>query len=264
MGISWKLGRFAGIDVFLHPTLLLILFLPTVTQGGPVGLLLVVSAFACILLHEFGHALTAQRFGIGTSDITLYPIGGVARLNRIPRSPGAELLITLAGPAVNFAIAVGLMGLSLLGVFEVLGGTVERFVANLIYFNVGVALFNMIPAFPMDGGRVFRALLSGWLGRARATEVAAGLGQFLAVCFGVFCLFHGMLPELFIAVFIFLAARGELAGVMADEARRQMPRDSQGMWFAPHGYRWVQGKSGAWQAVPILVRTRPEPRHPWS
>jgi Zn-dependent protease len=263
MGISWKLGRFAGIDVFLHPTLLLLLFLPTVTQGGPAGLLLVASAFTCILLHEFGHALTAQRFGIGTSDITLYPIGGIARLTRIPRSPGAELLITLAGPAVNFAIAAGLMALSLLGVFELLGPSIERFAANLLYFNVGVALFNMIPAFPMDGGRVFRALLAGWLGRARATEIAATLGQFLAVCFGIFCLMQGMLTGLFIAVFIFLAARGELAFVMAEEARRRVPRHSQGMWYAPRGYHWVQGTSGAWQLVPILVPSQGETRHPW-
>src|SRR5258708_7086735 len=101
MGMAWKLGRFAGIDVFLHPTFLLILLFPIVTQGGPAGLLLVLSAFGCVLLHEFGHALTARQFGIGTSKITLYPIGGVAQLTRMPRSPGAEILISLAGPAVN-------------------------------------------------------------------------------------------------------------------------------------------------------------------
>jgi Zn-dependent protease len=265
--MSWKLGRFAGIDVFLHPTFLLILLLPTVTQGGPAGLLLVLSAFACVLLHEFGHALTARQFGIGTSEITLYPIGGVARLTRMPRSPGAELLITLAGPAVNVAIAAMLFGLFVLDVPEILG--IASFAQNLLYFNVGIALFNMVPAFPMDGGRIFRALLSGVVGRVRATEIAAGLGQILAVLFGIFCLTRGlnleMVPQLFIAAFIFMAAGYELAAVRAEEARRRQPRDpSQGLWFAPPGYHWVQGLSGAWQLVPILVRNQDGPRRPWA
>src|SRR5579871_4914625 len=104
MRMSWKLGRFAGIDVYLHPTLLLILAYPEVAHGGPLTLLLILAAFGCVLLHEFGHALMARRFGIETEDITLYPIGGVARLQRLPRSPLAELAIALAGPAVNVAI----------------------------------------------------------------------------------------------------------------------------------------------------------------
>ncbi|HKI19755.1 MAG TPA: site-2 protease family protein, partial [Isosphaeraceae bacterium] len=105
MGRSWKIGRVAGIDLYVHPTFLLILLFPGVLTGGVATLLLVLSVFGCVLLHELGHALTARRFGIETEDITLYPIGGVARLQRIPRAPGAELLITLAGPAVNFALA---------------------------------------------------------------------------------------------------------------------------------------------------------------
>ena len=105
MRLSWKLGRVAGIDVFVHPTFLLVLLFPGVLTGGLLhAVLLVLSVFGCVLLHELGHALMARRFGIETEDITLYPIGGVARLRRMPRAPGAELLIALAGPAVNFAI----------------------------------------------------------------------------------------------------------------------------------------------------------------
>src|SRR5271165_1561810 len=112
MRISWKLGRIAGIDLFLHPTFLLIL-LPGMTGG--LSAFFIVAVFGCVVLHELGHALMARRFGIETLDITLYPIGGVARLERMPRAPGAELLIALAGPAVNFAIIAGLIGLNQLG-----------------------------------------------------------------------------------------------------------------------------------------------------
>src|SRR3954471_21465446 len=117
-GISWKLGRVAGIDVFLHPTFLLLLAYVGMLQGGMGSILLVSAAFGCVLLHELGHALMARGFGIGTEDITLYPIGGVARLRRMPKAPGAELLIALAGPAVNVVIAVALgtiLALGLLG-----------------------------------------------------------------------------------------------------------------------------------------------------
>src|SRR3954453_22051893 len=114
MRMSWKLGRVAGIDLFLHPTFLLV-FLFT----GDLPILFVLALFGCVLLHELGHALMARRFGIETEDITLYPIGGVARLRRMPRAPGAELLIALAGPAVNFGIVAALLALQMLGLAEV-------------------------------------------------------------------------------------------------------------------------------------------------
>ena len=114
MRLSWKLGRIAGIDVFVHPTFLLVLLFPGVSGGGALAAARL-SVFGCVLLHEFGHALMARRFGIETEDITLYPIGGVARLQRMPRAPGAELLIALAGPAVNFAIVGALTVLGFLG-----------------------------------------------------------------------------------------------------------------------------------------------------
>src|SRR6476646_10180373 len=108
MRISWKVGRVAGIDLYIHPSFLIVLAFPQVIGGGALSILLILAAFGCVVLHELGHALMARRFGIETEDITLYPIGGVARLRRMPRSPGAELAIALAGPAVNLAIAAGL------------------------------------------------------------------------------------------------------------------------------------------------------------
>ena len=245
MGMSWKLGRVAGIDVFIHPTFLLILLFPQVTHGGPFGLALMLALFGCVLLHELGHALTARRFGIGTRDITLYPIGGVASLTRMPKSPSAELLIALAGPAVNFAISAGLFGMGMLGLLDLgqPGTLADLFAVNLLYVNLALALFNLIPAFPMDGGRVLRAALSGWLGRLHATEIAVGLGRGLALLFGVYSLLNMMLPQVFLAAFIYLAAGMELRQVMAEAGRSRMrspgPRDD-GIWMAPAGYNWVQ------------------------
>ncbi len=249
MRMSWKLGRVSGIDVYLHPTFLFVLAFPQVTQGGWLGLSVVLAGFGCVLLHEFGHALMARRFGIGTEDITLYPIGGVARLTRMPRSPGAELLIALAGPAVNVAIAAALLVLGLIGAPPVW----QAFGVYLFWLNVVLAVFNMIPAFPMDGGRVLRALLSGWLGRLRATVVAATIGQVLAVSFGIWCLATGnWFPQVFLAAFIYMAAGMELAGVAAEENRRRFEGHS-GIWTAPPGYRWVQRGNDGWQLAPIVI-----------
>ena len=236
MSLSWKLGRIAGIDVFLHPTFLLLLLLPGVAERLP----LLLATFGCVLLHELGHALAARRFGIGTSDITLYPIGGVARLTRMPRAPGVELLIALAGPAVNLAIAVGLYPLAR-------GG--GEFLADLLAVNLVLALFNLIPAFPMDGGRVLRALLGGWIGRARATSFAAAVGRTLAVGFGVYSLLSWQPFQAALAAFIYLAAGAEEAGVLADERRRSGAARG-GDWSAPAGYRWIQTHPGVWRLAP--------------
>src|SRR5262249_7025869 len=153
--------------------------------------------------------------GIGTADITLYPIGGVARLQGVPRSPSAEFLIALAGPAVNLSLVIALA----LAFF--LGGGVVPAVAEWLGLGMAVnlvlALSNLIPAFPMDGGRVLRAALSGMVGRLRATEIAAGLGRALAIGFGIYCLLHGDLVRVALAAFIYFAAGMELAQVVADE-----------------------------------------------
>jgi Zn-dependent protease len=264
---SWKLGRIAGIDVFVHPTFLIFLFflLPeAMQQDSTLAVIVMLCAsmlslalvFGCVLLHEFGHALMARRFGIETEDITLYPIGGVARLRRLPRAPGVELLIALAGPAVNFAIIGVLLALWSLGFNEVLTGSVLGALAGrLLFANVVLGLFNLIPAFPMDGGRVLRALLTGVMGRAQATSIAAGIGRVLAVVFGISSFFWSPYPliQVALAAFIFLAARAEEMQVLHEERHRRFAAQSEGVWVAPPGYRWVQQGNGVWQLAPIVV-----------
>jgi Zn-dependent protease len=271
--MSWKLGRVAGIDVFLHPTFLLLLAYVGLTQGGIGSVFLVSSVFGCVLLHELGHALTARRFGIATEDITLYPIGGVARLRRMPRAPGAELLIALAGPAVNVVIVLALAtarGLGLFGPPE-LPSVLGAFVDVLILINQSLALFNLIPAFPMDGGRVLRALLSGWVGRVRATTIAAGLGRGLALVFGLYCLFQGLFLQAMLAAFIYIAAGQELARVVAEERLESWRRPwapgatpADGIWTAPPGFQWVSRGDGVWRLAPTMVHAtdRVPPRWP--
>jgi Zn-dependent protease len=270
MRMSWKLGRVAGIDLYLHPTFLFVLALAGSYGGGLIGVALVAAVFGCILLHEFGHALTARRFGIQTEDITLYPIGGVARLRSLPRSPTAELLITLAGPAVNVAIAAALAGLLALGKRlapdpSPLTAPAD-FLGELMVLNIGLAVFNMIPAFPMDGGRVLRALLASPFGRLRATEIAAGVGQILAVVMGVYFVsqalqmhdLHMLMPAL-LTVFIYWAAGMERARVRHEERAHPLPPADAGIWTAPPGYQWVAMGDGAWQLAPIVVTNHHHP-----
>jgi Zn-dependent protease len=265
MRMSWKLGRVAGIDLYLHPTFLFVLLYPGVLAGGLPTVLLVLAVFGCVLLHELGHALMARRFGIETVDITLYPIGGVARLQRMPRAPGAELLIALAGPAVNFAIVAALMWV---GKFGFGGSETESwlgpFLDGLMLINLGLGLFNLIPAFPMDGGRVLRALLSGWLGRAQATMVASRIGRGLALLFGIYSLLTFNLLHMVLAAFIYFAAGSEEASVLAEERRRGHAGQAQDIWTAPPGYIWVQRGDGVWQLAPIMVNVGGSERVPPS
>jgi Zn-dependent protease len=265
MRMSWKLGRVAGIDVYLHPSFLFLFLFPGVLDRGPLGVGLILAAFGCVLLHEFGHALMARRYGIETEDITLYPIGGVARLQRLPRSPGAELLIALAGPAVNVALVMVLLGLMVLDLAppDTLAGV---FAVNLLFVNAVLAGFNLIPAFPMDGGRVLRALLSGWVGRVRATSIAAGLGRVLALLFGLYSLFYGSWIQVALAAFIYMAAGGELAQVLAEEGRRRASRFSgpnEGIWTAPPGFHWVHRGNGVWQLAPVVIAAHDGPPPQW-
>lgn len=255
---SWKIGRVAGIDLYLHPTFLLLLGFIGLTQGGLLAVLFTSAVFGCVVLHELGHALTARAFGIPTRDITLYPIGGVARLDRIPRAPGAELLITLAGPAVNVVIAA-VLALALSLNPSDAGSFFAEFVGTLMTVNLLLAAFNMIPAFPMDGGRVLRAVLSGWLGRLRATEIAAGIGRGLAI--GLPLIIVLVAPQAFswmqviMALFIYWAAGAELAQVRHECAARAMRTagPSTGIWTAPLGYRWVHQGGGFWRLVPATA-----------
>lgn len=251
MRLSWKLGRVAGIDLYLHPSVLL-LFLAA-SGAMPSGLetaVFVIALLGSIVLHELGHALTARRYGIETADITLYLIGGVARLRRMPRSAGPELLITLAGPAVNFAIAA-VLG-AVVGLASVVG-PVPALLWQLLFLNLGLGMFNLLPIFPMDGGRILRALLSGWLGRVRATEVAATVGRALAVVGGVAFIVNGMWLTASLAVFVYVAAGMELIQVRGEGRPRGGPEGFDSVPAPPVGYRWANRGDGVWRLVPILV-----------
>lgn len=222
----------AGIPIRIHATFLLFLvwlFWASYARGGGTlqaarGVGFILSAFGCVLLHELGHALMGRRYGVVTRDITLLPIGGVARLDRIPQKPLQELAIALAGPFVNVLIA-GVLFLFMQASSENFGDPVllERsFLARLFSFNVVVAVFNLIPAFPMDGGRVLRALLATRLEYVRATRVAANVGQAIALLFALLGLF-GNPMLLFIAVFVFIGAGQESAFVQMRSAFDGIP-----------------------------------------
>jgi len=217
---QWKLGNFAGIDVYIHATFLLLItwvgyshWLENQNWGEVLsGVLFILALFACVILHEYGHALTARKYGIKTRDITIYPIGGVARLERMPEKPIEELWVALMGPAVNVVIAAGLFAYLFLtsnlvpiGELTIASGS---FLERLMLVNVSLVLFNLIPAFPMDGGRVLRALLAMRMDYVRATQIAATIGQGMALLFGLVGLF-GNASLLFIAFFIWIGASQE-------------------------------------------------------
>ena len=232
MGWSITLGRLFGTEVRIHLTFFLLLAWFGIIAGSRGGqaaaadaIAFILVLFACVLAHEFGHVLVARHFGIGTRDITLLPIGGVARIERMPEKPAQELLIALAGPAVNLVIALVLV--AIFGVnLNVEPAAVENqaldFTTRIAFVNVMLVVFNLIPAFPMDGGRVLRALLSFRLDRARATRIAAGIGQAVAFGLGFLGLFGNPLL-IFIALFVFLAASHESYAVELSEATRGAP-----------------------------------------
>lgn len=217
---QWKLGRFAGIDVYVHATFLLLIgwvgyshWLQNQNWSDVLtGILFILALFLCVVLHEYGHALTARKYGIKTRDITLYPIGGVARLERMPEKPIEELWVALMGPAVNVVIAAALFAyLSVAGgMAPITDLTISSgsFLQRLMMVNVSLVLFNLIPAFPMDGGRVLRALLAMRMDYVRATQVAANIGQGLAFVFGFIGLFSNPFL-LFIAFFVWIGASQE-------------------------------------------------------
>jgi Zn-dependent protease/predicted transcriptional regulator len=217
---SWKIGEYRGIGVFVHATFLLLIgfvVLSHALAGNSVGKTLegvafILALFACVVLHEFGHALMAAHYGIRTRDITLLPIGGVARLERMPEEPLQELWVALAGPAVNVVIAVVLFLWLLLSAtlapLEQLTVTGGPFLERLMVVNLILVVFNMLPAFPMDGGRVLRALLATRLEYTQATQIAASVGQAMALGFGFLGLFFNPFL-LVIALFVWIGAAQE-------------------------------------------------------
>ncbi len=237
MSWSWKIATVRGIGVYLHATFWLvvawILFVYLATGQGLFaalqGVAVVLLLFLCVVLHEFGHALAAQRYGIQTRDITLYPIGGVARLERIPRNPSQELVIALAGPAVNVLIAGGLALILLAtkafdGTEQLVSGE-GNVLRKLFWMNLLIVGFNMLPAFPMDGGRVLRALMAQRMEYGRATQLASTVGQGMAFLMGLYGLF-GPSPQpmlLFIAFFVYVGAGQEAAMVETELAFRGIP-----------------------------------------
>jgi Zn-dependent protease/CBS domain-containing protein len=254
---SWKIARVGGIDVYLHFTFLIVVAwiglaywqLEGTLTAVAYGVGFILALFACVVLHEFGHALAAARFGIRTRSIVLLPIGGIASIERNPDDPYQEILIALAGPAVSFAIA-GLLWLILRAggltvAFDAATLTEGGFLQRLALVNLLLGGFNLLPAFPMDGGRVFRALLSLQLGPVRATRIAAFVAQGLALLIALVGIRYNLFLVL-IAMFIWMgavteaslvSARSVLAGTTARSAMETnfqvlQPDDSLGQAVA--------------------------------
>lgn len=245
MNASLRIAKIFGIPVQVHWTfaLLLVWIIYTGYKEG-MGMtdtfflgLFVLALFLCVILHEFGHALTARQYGVGTHDITISPIGGIARLDRMPEKPFQEFMVAVAGPLVNVAIAAVLSGF-----YVVKSGVGQEEIQNLIYgvlvrdsnffpeatsafdfFMLGMialngilAVFNMLPAFPMDGGRVLRALLTIRFGRSLATRVATIVGQVIAVGLAIYGISNGSVITVLIGAFVFYAAAAENRSVRTE------------------------------------------------
>jgi Zn-dependent protease len=233
---SFQIGKLFGIPLYVHTTffLLPVWILLANSGAGPLNVLFILTAlaalFACVVLHELGHALMARFFGIGTESITLYPIGGVARLQRMSEKPFEEICIALAGPAVTLFIVGLLSPLALAGMQlyplisdpePSLGSVLISLSIWLWRMNLWLFLFNLLPCFPMDGGRVLRALLALWKGQLRATEIAVRVG--LVMAFFIACLsllFLSPMP-IILAVFVLFAGQMELMSLRQREAQRR-------------------------------------------
>ena len=261
LGWSIQLATVAGTSVRIHLTFFLLLAWFGVwswLQGGPSAavdsVVFVVLLFGCVVLHEFGHVFAARRYGISTPDVTVLPIGGLARLERMPEKPGEEIVVAIAGPLVNVAIALVL--------FVILGfkfnlsdmAEIEKasssLTARLAAANVALVIFNLIPAFPMDGGRVLRALLATRFSYVQATQIAARAGQFMAIGFGFIGLMGSPLLIL-VAVFIFIAASAENAHIeMRDLARGFLASDAMITKFQA-----LEPTATVGEAADLLLRT---------
>jgi stage IV sporulation protein FB len=263
MGRRWSfsIGTVKGTSIRIHATFFLLLLWVGVAgwlNEGPAAALhtlaLLSLVFLCVVLHEFGHIFAARRFGIRTPEVVLLPIGGVSRLERIPEEPRAEFVVAIAGPLVTLVIA-GILLLLLGGMpsLEELenGLGAHALLAQLAYINVALFLFNLLPAFPMDGGRVLRAGLAGWLGHERGTRIAAGIGQTAAILLGLAGLFSGNIILVLIAAFVYFAAGSEngiaaLRGITAGKAARESMIDT---------FARLQASDPVAAAADALIRT---------
>ncbi len=256
-GNSWNLGTISGIRIRLHWSFVLLpvwIYFSSIMSGSGfaaavAALVFVLAIFGCVVLHELGHALAARQFGIATRDITLLPFGGVAALERMPRNPFQELWVAVAGPLVNVVIAtVVVAGLAISP--AVAASSAGHFLWQLAFANMVLVVFNLIPAFPMDGGRVLRSVLAMFMDYARATSIAALVGQTAAVGLGMLGLLSGNFMLILIAGFVFLAARAENFHVAAGE---------------PHAVRFVRsansfaerGSPGSNDEIALLDETVP-------
>ena len=217
MGWSLTIGRVAGTEIRLHFTFLLFLAWIAIADylaNGPAAavdsVVFIVLVFLCVTLHEFGHILMGRRFGVRTPDVILSPIGGIANMERIPQVPAQELLVAIAGPAVNVVIALLLMALFGIGPGDIINIDFDRasLAERLVLVNATLVAFNLVPAFPMDGGRVLRALLAMRMEMPRATAIAARIGQFFAFLFVTLGLFYNPILML-VGIFIYFAAASE-------------------------------------------------------
>ncbi len=252
-----RIGTFGGVGVYIHWSfwMLLAFYLisTTVEQGLWAGLAAVgfiASVFLCVVLHEFGHVAAAAAFGIPTLDITLLPIGGMARLQRMPEKPIQELWIALAGPAVNLAIAALLLPLVALGAssspIDELVDQKMGFIPGMLTVNIVLAVFNLLPAFPMDGGRILRSLIAMRTGYLYATEIAARVGRWMALLFAILGIYYLNFGLVLLAVFIFFAGTGELfAARLREAAKHRGQSAAAGNW--PGGSWSPSGGTAAWK-----------------
>lgn len=241
MGNSLKIARIWGVDIQVHWSFILILFYgaflfgrnaSSLAAGAIYGVVVILLLFVCVVLHEFGHAIVAKYFGVNVPHITLLPIGGVAQLERMPRKPMQEFLIAIAGPAVNFALAAVLLPAALLVVSMSIGtGSMWALVSALMRTaqsmsvggllltlagtNLLLGIFNLLPAFPMDGGRILRALLALRLRYVPATRIAVLIGRGMAILFAIWGISGGGIFLLLVAFFVYVGGRGELEAVQS-------------------------------------------------
>lgn len=263
MRSSYRLGRFFDIDVRVHITFFLLPLLMAFSAFGRRGSLTAAAVsiaflfitFAIVVMHEYGHALTARRFGIRTKSITLYPIGGVAMLESLPKKPWQQILVAIAGPAVNFVLAGAIaVAMSMLG-YDVTGDALEStslgasVLGALLQLNIVLGLFNLLPALPMDGGRVLNAALAMKMGPLRATQIASRVAKVVALLMGAYALFgrdEANFMLAFIAMFVWSASNAErraaeqqarMSGEGFTEVLRKSPWDRMGARppWAPQG-----------------------------